>query len=223
MSFFPCASFVLFSLSVVDEELLLGVCPKWTVSVRCVRHCDVHVLHRSLFIAAVNEMRGSEEEREVQCLLALVKGRWEEERAVLAWPLFHGFDYFCAVRMTLRPGHFSPESQTPTANHRFQTAAASKKQLHQAFNRTSFLHFHLGRTRRRLSQMLSRPLCRIHCRLLCLMASTALPAALSNALANSMPSDMHSASVQWSADWLPNALFDGFDYSSECCAECSAE
>ena len=97
--------------------------PEVTVSVRCVRHCDVHILHRSLFIAAVNEMRGSEEEREAQCLLALLKGRWQEERAVLAWPLFHGFDYFRAVRVALRAGHFSPESQTPTANHRFQTAA----------------------------------------------------------------------------------------------------
>ena len=168
------------------------MCPKWTVSVRCVRHCDVHVLHRSLFIAAVNEMRGSEEEREVQCFLALVKGRWQEERAVLAWPLFHGFDSFCAVRLTLRPGHFSPESQTPTANHRFQTAAASKNQLHQAFNPTPFLHFTLGRTRRRLSQMLNRPLCRllcrILCRVLCLMASTAL----SHALSHSMPSDPRS-------------------------------
>ena len=175
--------------------MLLGVCPKWTVSVRCVRHCDVHVLHRSLFIAAVNEMRGSEEEREVQCLLALLKGRWQEERAVLAWPLFHGFDSFCAVRLTLRPGHFCPESQTPTANHRFQTAAASKKLLHQAFNPTPFLHFPLGRTRRRLSQMLSRPLCRLLSRPLCRPAlptytlPSALPTgsatALSDALSNS--------------------------------------
>ena len=156
MSFFLVpVSFVL-AVSGRRGDALLGVCPKWTVSVRCVRHCDVHVLHRSLFIAAVNEMRGSEEEREVQCLLALLKGRWQEERAVLAWPLFHGFDSFCTVRLTLRPGHFSPESQTPTANHRFQTAAASKKQLRQAFNPTPFLHFPLGRTRRRLSQMLDR-------------------------------------------------------------------
>ena len=119
-------SFVL-AVSGRRGDALLGVCPKWTVSVRCVRHCDVHVLHRSLFIAAINEMRGSAEEREVQCLSALLNGRWQEERPVLAWPLFRGFDSFCAVRLTLRPGHFSPESQTPIANHRFQTRSSIKK------------------------------------------------------------------------------------------------
>ena len=190
VSFFSLCPFRLFSLSVVDEEMLLGVCPKWTVSVRCVRHCDVHVLHQILFIAAINEMRGSEEEREVQCLLALLKGRWQEERAVLAWPLFHGFDLFCAVRMTLRPGHFSSESQTPTANHRFQTAAATKKQLRQAFNPLDARVEDSAKCSTALPTALSNTL------------PSALPngfdcsaTALSNALWNSMPSDMHMICV----------------------------
>ena len=169
--------------------MLLGVCPKWTVSVRCVRHCDVHVLHQILFIAA-NEMRGSEEEREAQCLLALLKGRWQEERAVLAWPLFHGFDSFCAVRMTLRPGHFSAESQTPTANHRFQTEAASKKTTSpsiqtQPLSCTFPLDARVEESAKcsadrsadccaDCSVDRSADCCRIICRVLCPMASTAL-------------------------------------------------
>lgn len=78
----------------IGEEILFGVCRKWGVTARCTSLCDVQILHRRLFTHWVKEMQHStaEEKRESDRLLIFLEGRWKEDRVILAWPLFRGYD-----------------------------------------------------------------------------------------------------------------------------------
>jgi hypothetical protein len=78
----------------IGEEMLFGVSRKWSITARCATLCDVVVLHRRLFISAVKEMQyGSREEsRESERLMLFLSGHWKDDKLILSWPLFRGFD-----------------------------------------------------------------------------------------------------------------------------------
>lgn len=78
---------------VLGEEMLLGVSSQWSTTARCTTTCDMQIMHRRVFLSLIKDMQaGAEEQRESQRLLTLLTGRWREERVILSWPLFRGYD-----------------------------------------------------------------------------------------------------------------------------------
>lgn len=78
----------------IGEEILSGVSRKWGVTARCTTLCDVVILHRRLFTDAAKKMaHGSTEDmRESERLLLFLEGHWRDDKLILSWPLFRGFD-----------------------------------------------------------------------------------------------------------------------------------
>jgi len=78
----------------MGEELLFGVSRKWSVSARCTTLCDVVVLHRRLFTTAAKDMYdgSTEDRRESERLMIFLEGHWKDDKLILSWPLFRGFD-----------------------------------------------------------------------------------------------------------------------------------
>jgi len=79
---------------IIGEEMLFRVCHKWAVTARCITHCDVQILHRRRFTALVKDMQTTSEDqkRESARLLFLLEGQWKEDKVILTWPLFRGYD-----------------------------------------------------------------------------------------------------------------------------------